>query len=715
MTVSRPSVTSAPRSERHGLLQAAAALVLPLGTLTAQTLPAVNVPDTVLALVPSTAPASALKRNAAIEVSLTRAVTPADGVIAICIGPLDLSARTQVLEGTRVRAEPQGEELPVGTHEVVVHLIRNGQWLDVGRFTVTVEGEAGSEPENAGFKPRVTVGSKGTVHERVSGTTPRGARGRFQDLNLTGGLGYEGRPAGVKTTLESNVLGTSHRADAVRFATAGVDAAKLDLNDYKLDFASEGWGATLGHQSFGTHPLLLNAFDSRGLSLRWRLSPQFDVHVGALRATSVVGARDLFGLALQDHRVYTVGVGYEWVPDKPGRLRAELFALDARALPMANVGQGQVPDAEQSRGVGIRLSAAEASGRWKFDALWARSRYVNPADPTLAQGSELVPVRPETRDALQIDASYALIHAAPWLGERLPLTLRALAHAAYSEPLFKSIGSNFIADQALLRYGVEARAGDAQLLVTASRKNDNVKTIPTILKTGTYEYVIQANLPLASLMGTSEKPDPRWPAAQWESRRVRQYTLRVPDGTNARSSFWPDQVNLAHKLALNWSIEPWTVSYTLELGHQDNRQPGRERADFHIQTHGLNVGWRVSETLSVNGGFNRSRNYSHEQSQATYNNGGNVALDWQFTDLWGVKIDFSKAIAYDSLAQQYTNTLTLATQLTRKFTLPLSFRPLPGHVFVRLAHAHNRALDNVVSRVLAGRQTLLQAGLSISF
>ena len=248
-----------------------------------------------------------------------------------------------------------------------------------------------------------------------------------------------------------------------------------------------------------------------------------------------------------------------------------------------------------------------------------------------------------------------------------------------------------------------------------SEKNDNVKTIPTILKTGTYEKLAQLTVPWPSVLGTADKPATLLPQMQLESRRVRQYTLRVPDGTNARSSFWPDQINYSHKAALNWNHEPYSVSYTFEIGDQDNRQPGRETADFLIHTHGLTIAWKVSDKLNVNLGYNRSRNFSYEKSQATYNNGGTAGIEWQFADVWSVKGDYAKAIAFDSLNQQYSNTLTAALQLARKFTLEQFGKKLPGQIFVRVAFAHNRALDTVVAQVLSGRQTLVQTGISLNF
>jgi hypothetical protein len=181
-----------------------------------------------------------------------------------------------------------------------------------------------------------------------------------------------------------------------------------------------------------------------------------------------VGFNDLFGLTTLSHRIYAGTVGVELLPEKKGMLRTEFLFLDARALPQSNFNQGQIPDAEESRGFAVRIMSNDPEGRWKADALWARSRYVNPVSPQLAQGSTLVPVKPETRDAYQAEASYLVVKDAKWLGEKFPLNLRTIAHYEYAEPLFKSLGANFLSDQQLMRYSGELRLGEIAVTLTGS-------------------------------------------------------------------------------------------------------------------------------------------------------------------------------------------------------------------------------------------------------
>jgi hypothetical protein len=665
-----------------------------------------------------------------LEIELSRAATLQDGKIAICIGPLDLSAQTIKVSDTKHRAELKGLKLPVGKHDVVVHLIRGNEWLDVARIPIEVsetgsastdtaadkaerKSDASSDSTTAseGEKPSVakfTLGTKGTLYERVTGATKAGTRGRFQDVSGTSAVSWEGGVLGLPSKVNANFNAVSFRQEAPRFAVDGIGADKFDLNDYKLEFGNERAQLSIGHVTYGNHLLLLNQLATRGVMGTFSVTPWLDVSATAMRATSIVGFDDLLGLQTEDHRILGLTAGIEWFAEQKGLLRTELLFMNGRALPQVRAAGGQVPDAESNRAVGLRLLSNDKDGRWKVDGLWARSRFGNPPSAELSQGSVLVPVREETRDAYQLDASYSLVKDAHWLSEKWPISVRSIAHYIYSEPLFKTLGASFVADQRLVRVGAEAKVGEIGVNVNGSRKNDNVTTIPTILKTGTYGRVIALTVPLPTLIGTSKKPATLWPALQAETQRIRQYTLRIPDGTNARSSFWPDQLNYTHKLSLAWSVAPYTVNYNFEIGDQDNRQPERERADFLIHTHAVTVGWQASERTLVNLGLNRSRNFSYEKGQTTYNNGGTASIDTQLGELWTLR-------AFDSLLEQYSNTLNLSLQATRKLSLSLLGQKIGGQVFVRAALANNRALDSGVKQILSGKQRLIQLGGSINF
>ena len=107
----------------------------------------------------------------------------------------------------------------------------------------------------------------------------------------------------------------------------------------------------------------------------------------------------------------------------------------ASVLSRTGFNTGAVPDAERSRGLGLRLLGTSEGGRVQGELALARSRFVNPFDPALALDGELQPVQPETRNAALAALRFALLQQARVGTQALDLTLdvrheRALDAAA---------------------------------------------------------------------------------------------------------------------------------------------------------------------------------------------------------------------------------------------------------------------------------------------
>jgi TonB dependent receptor len=656
-----------------------------------------------------------------IVVQLSRPLLPSEGMLAICIGSVDLAAKTVKVDDTNYQVDLTGVKLMKGEQNLTLHAILGDKWADLASISIKTDSSIDESAEKKKtFEARLTIGVKGQLTERVSGTSKISDRPRFQDLNV--GIALNGKPQlmGSEAQLSMNLLGVSRRNEALSFGTEKQDASKLDLQDYRSDLALGDLKVSLGHQSLSGNPLLLADTSSRGVSANYAFSPQFDLNASAIRATSVVGFSDFFGLQNADHRIYSLGMGYEMFPSDKGLLRAELSMLDGKSEPQSQFNRGQIEDAERSKGIGVRLVTTDTQGRWKGDIFWARSKHVNPLDATLAQGADLVPVKPENRKAYSSEASYLLVKESKLFSDGMPLNVRGIVRYEYVDPLYKSLGASFIADQRKVRYTKEIRLGEINWNVSAGQRNDNVATIPTILKTGTYDWVSSLAIPLPNLFGTKNedgqvKPAAHLPTVQLDSTRLRQYTLRIPDGTNAKSSFWPDQVNYQHKAGLNWSLEKSTIGYSFEYGHQDNRQTDRDSSDFVIRTHQLNTSYRFSEKLNLNLGANFSRNFSVEKQQLTSNIGAQLGIDWMMTDDWSVKFDYSSGIVRDSLNQQYSNSKNTSFQAVRKLPKTLLGSKIEGQAFVRLASTRIRALDTSVAQVLIGNRDSIQTGISVNF
>jgi hypothetical protein len=437
-------------------------------------------------------------------IKLSRSLTQAEGRLAVCIGALDLSNKTIKIDDASYEVDLTGVALASGAQSLTLHLLKPSRWTDLASLNISSE-ESAQENASKPFEAKFSVGLKGQMSERVSGTSKLSDRPKFQDATMGIALSAQPQWLGKDSRIAMNLLSVSRRNEALSFGTNADAASKLDMQDYRADLVMGAFKMIVGHQSIGAHPLILADKSSRGITGVLRLGERFDVSASAIRATSVIGFDDFVGLQDVDHRIYSLGIGFEVLPETKGMLRTELTLMDGKAEPQSQFNRGQIEDAERSKGVGLKVSTADSESRWRGDVFWARSKYVNPIDQTLAQGSDTVPVRPENRQAYTADFSYLLVKDAKLMGDKFPMNIRSIVRYEYSDPLFKSLGANFIADQRLVRYGTEIRLGELTFNLTAGRKNDNVTTIPTVLKTGTYDWVFTMAIPLGNVLSVAPK------------------------------------------------------------------------------------------------------------------------------------------------------------------------------------------------------------------
>ncbi|MDZ7653704.1 MAG: hypothetical protein U5L03_14715 [Burkholderiaceae bacterium] len=159
---------------------------------------------------------------------------------------------------------------------------------------------------------------------------------------------------------------------------------------------------------------------------------------------------------------------------------------------------------------------------------------------------------------------------------------------------------------------------------------------------------------------------------------------------------------------------PWTLSYGATYADQDNRQVGRENADFTNSGHQVSVSVRASDTLNLSLGFNRARNYSRERDLATYTNGGNGGIDWQFAQRWSVAASVGRTLGSDSRNFTESANDNAQAQLTYRYEIASFGRKLPGQVFVRYARQANENRDASFGLAADGTQWAWDAGISLS-
>jgi hypothetical protein len=543
-----------------------------------------------------------VRRDGTVELVLSRWPATDEGQIAVVVGNQD---RSELFRRTDrgLAYRPELLPLPPGQSEVVVYLVDpRGRWTQLGRFPLRVLQRGGVEA--AAFAPRLDLGVKAQVYETHAPAGNAPPRDDFQDGTFQLALAGSAQRAGWTLSPTMDVVGTSFRGEALRFGSEGERAPQVDLARYGLRLARGEASLQVGELVHGEHRLLMQSFSSRGLALSVPVGGRARLSLIAANGSQIVGWDNLLGVAESRHRVLTGTLGVELLK-RPGGLRVDGSWLDGSLLPVSPFNQGLVTDAETARGWGLRLLAATPSQRLRLDGGWARTRFDNPADPTLAQGNDLVAVEAESRDARYLDLTLGLLaRPLPRVGQTTAtLTLR---HSRV-EPLYRTIGAFVQADRDGNGADLAVQAGPAALLLSWDAFEDNLDRIPSITTTRNRRQTANLALPLGQLWPSGAGPRNWLPLLSWSFDRNHQYGLGVAPGSGMRPDQIPDQVSRNEAAALDWQAGGLRLGLRLGDTRQDNRQPGRERADFDTRTETLTAGGSLGRALDLGVELGRER------------------------------------------------------------------------------------------------------------
>jgi hypothetical protein len=563
-----------------------------------------------------------LPRNTPIELKLSQPVPPATGRIAVLIGVTDLSAAFAVTPDG-LRYKPDLLLLPAGESAVVVSLVNmKDEWTEIARFPIRVLTTGGFE--KAEFIPRADLNLHGQVAEGHDAASTPPVRATYQDLTLNGGEQSTNVKGAWSLRTKSNFIGVTHQQEALRFGTLGTAAPAVDMADYLVQIDRGRSNVSAGTVMFGRNRLLLNNFTSRGLTSLINFG-KASVALGAMNGTPIVGWTNPLGVDNTDHRIVAAELGVEAVPARPGAFGVQLALMEGSRLPLAGYNQGAVTDAEHSRGVGLHVLASDAAQRLRVDTGYSRSEFTTPSDPSL---SPVVPAVTTTGDARYADVAFDLLHSL-----HIPPAHNATLVATYrhekADPLYKSVGGVARADFFQNSIDVATTVGVLAVQVNHGQGHDNVDGTPSLLETFTRSNGANISAQLAPLFGAPTSP---WlPVLTYSVIQTHLFSDQVPTGGSFTVSDLPDLMSVNQNLAAQWTGPLWHAGYRLVRSSQDNRQIGRELADFRNVNHAVQFGANpnASVTVSVDLAFETATNLQLSQDMHTRRIGG--LLNWSFT------------------------------------------------------------------------------------
>ena len=624
-----------------------------------------------------------------------------DARLAVLVAGQDVTALLTRREGEdTLEYDPSIFPLPAGEHELAVFVIdAEDRWTEVARFPIRVRGALGFEERR--FEPGLDIGLKSQPAENHDPAELTPERATYGQLDGQMRLGLEQLHAGFSWGADVDLVGTSYQKDALRFFRDGDEAPHVDLASYAARIETEPVGLTVGDLRFGDHRHLTNGISARGARVDLD-GGRVDGSFVASSAVQIVGWDNPVGLGESDDRILMASLGVDAL-STPGGLRLDASWMSGRQQPTSGFNQGVVSDFEKSDGFSLRLRSSALKGRLRLDAGYAESQFVNPEDSLLAQDRELVEVRETRRDARYIDADVDVLRDVPlWGAERARLSV-GYRHERV-DPLYRVVGSYMGSDRLTNRFDVRADIAWLTLGGSFGRGEDNLDDLPSVLTTRTDRRGFTAALPLQR--GAS------WlPSLNYRLDRTHQLGLGVPVDGGFDESHIPDQVSLNHAAGATWQLSRVRLGLQYDVSDQDNRQPGREDADFLTRRSSVQVG--VTPATALDLGLDLSLESRDDQGAEVVTHARRWSASASLRPFRASSLSFSWS---DTFQDDDVETFERSDQvLSAGWTsfVPF-FERFGGQYFLRFNYQSNSSLD-VVQELESDRMVwTLQFGLNLS-
>jgi hypothetical protein len=668
--------------------------------------------------------ADQLAADAAVEIKLNRPLSSTDGRLAMVLDQMDITPYFLDRQSAFTYT-PGLFPLAPGGHELDVYLVDGSEnWRLVKHIKFKVarrkdpEQAAASESKTKWeFTPNLTLNLKGENNILFFPETSRPERLEFADTAGQGGfeLGVKHAEWSFKTRFD--FAGTSRQNEALRFGELGNQASRVDLSSYVAEVEHGRFKLQLGHVSFGSQRHLISGFSSRGIVLTLPAGPQNEIILTALNGSSIVGFSNFLGVTRKKHYVLGATFAREFIKERPGGLRVEFTAMKGSLLPVTGFNQQSVTDAERSTGGTIRVQFKDKRERLRFDGAFTRSQFTNPADPNLSQGFELTPVRPVTRNARYLEVSYDFLQGLTvWDDRKLKLS-GTFRHEEIA-PLFKSVVALSQADKRQNQFEVSASFGEINFVAGNLRSRDNLRGVPSILETLDRRNNVSLSVPLNTLFEPG-KPKNWLPRTSYTYDHFHQFGAFFPlNGDFRDPSQIPDQHSFVHSFNADWNIAKYRFGYRFNRSFQDNRQPGRDRADFVGVVNTASFGTNITEKIDLNFELNHERATSLERPQTNKTVRIGTNMTWRDVFFKNLTLNWnaSTTIAGDRENTNDSRNIDFDAQLAYQFQIGKEkFRKFGAQIFVRYANRYGSRIDRIFFLNNFNKTQAFNMGISFNF
>jgi len=297
-----------------------------------------------------------------------------------------------------------------------------------------------------------------------------------------------------------------------------------------------------------------------------------------------------------------------------------------------------------------------------------------------------VAVRQERRGASYVEVNAGLLQNASVSG-LFSTTLNAVYRHERVDPMYRSVTAQTQSDRLQDSYELAGNVGAIGLQLAHSRYHDNLDDVVSILRTLNRMSTAQASLPIATLMG-ARRGASLFPLINYGVNRVHQFGAGIPVNSEFSASHVPDQVSNLHNGTAAWQLGRWKLQYRYNQTLQDNRQTGRERADFYGVSNTISID--VAARSNLDAGYEASTEHQTNRESAQTNRvrraGGSIT--WRPTPLTTITGFASINVTRDDPLTTDVSNRDLRIELTRGFNLwrNPTVGGSRGQLFVRYAN-----------------------------
>lgn len=665
---------------------------------------------TELTITPDFAGGTWLEVRQPFALALSRPLAPQDDRIAIFLGATDVTDLFRLETGAIVY-DGTGLALPSGERELIVSFVsETGIWREAARIPIRIRTRIGLD--KARTAPSLDLANKGQLGEGASPLTSRSARPTYQDGTMQAALNTEHARGATSIRTQGRIVGVTYANEALRFGEEGPGAPRIDLSDYRIDVQRGAATLSVGNVAYGSLRHLVNAFSSRGAMFTWKLSPRADVQLAALHGTSIAGWDNFLGLANRDHQVIGATVGFELIPSRAGALRLESTLFRGSVQPIDNFNQGAIRSAEKNEGVGLRLLATAANQRWMVDGGFTTSEFREGRDPELEDGLAIQALPSRRRSAYYADASLTVLKDRPLGRTRANVILGY--HVERVDPLYRSLGASVQPD--LLRHAADLTlsVGAASARLAYSQGEDNLEGLRSVLKTRTRRSEVNVGLPLATLTGSKGRLAMLWPMVSLTGDVTHQFGDFLPIDSDFSASQVPDQISLSGVAGAEWQLgSAFRTGYRYTRAHQDNRQTGRQRADFTTRGHALTFGYALSDRVSLGLDGSRDEAFNREQQRIDWLDRLGASLHWKVFGETGIGGSLSKTRGHNDTDSGWNRGFDSYVELFSGFPLG-RFQQQKARLFLRYTNRRTSAFDALFGNDIETDGWTLTSGASVS-